>query len=70
MTEIIESASETFASGDIEKIREILCAPEPTDPFEEIDLDDPEFDEDAEWEFIRSWLEGETKNSDDTRKRG
>ena len=42
-----------------EKIRDILCAPEPTDALEDIDADD--FDPESEADFIEAsvneWLE-------------
>lgn len=44
-----------------DEMREILCAPKPTDTLEEIGFDDPGFDEASERDFVRSWLESETK---------
>jgi hypothetical protein len=49
-----------------EEIRDILCAPEPTDDIEDIDFDE-DFDEEAERNFIEDsiddWLEGRSGNA-------
>jgi hypothetical protein len=39
-----------------EEIREILCAPEPTDDLSDIDFDDPYLYEDEDRRFIEGWL--------------
>jgi hypothetical protein len=48
-----------------EEIREILCAPEPTDDLSDIDFDDPYFDEDedADRRFIDGWLADELESA-------
>jgi hypothetical protein len=40
-----------------EQVREILCAPEPTDSLEDIVFDEPGFDTEAERDFVQSWLD-------------
>jgi hypothetical protein len=40
-----------------EEIRDILCAPEPTDDIEDIDFDE-DFDEEAERKFIEDSVNG------------
>jgi hypothetical protein len=46
-----------------ERIRDILCVPEPTDDIEDIDFDEEDFDMEAEKKFIEDsvndCLEGE-----------
>jgi hypothetical protein len=39
------------------QIREILCAPEPTDSLKDIVFDEPGFDLEAERDFVQSWLD-------------